>query len=98
MVREEFEVLHFLALGDIRREKGGELQKDRWLGLHYIHRIDPIRMLGIKTEKAQPKEAFSSLFSLWPTHRQVPEMAGLIVLPIKCGLFVTTSVSDCGLD
>lgn len=70
LVVREFEVLHFLALGDIRREKG-ELQRDRWIGLYYIHRIDAIRMLGIKTEKAQPEEVFSSLFSLWPTQRQV---------------------------
>lgn len=98
LVVREFEVLHFLVLGDIRREEGGELQKDRWIGLYYIHRIDAIRMLGIKTEKSQPEEVFSSLFSLWPTHRQVPEMAGLIVSPIKCGLFVMTNVSDCGVD
>lgn len=83
MVREEFEVLYFLGLGNIRGQKVGEFQKGRRIGPHDIRAVT-IRALGVRTEEAQPEEVFSSLFHLRPTHRQVPKMAGLILSFFEC--------------
>lgn len=97
VIREGFEVLNFLGLGNIREQEDGRIA-ERWMNRSLLYLNACHKSARIWSERVQPREASSSMFYVWPTHRQALEVAYLILSPMKCGLLVITNFYNYDVD